>query len=107
MLQIWKTIPYLGLNAGYTLVEIEEEMTPLASGPADAKFAFGVVLVIMGCLLVLGMSVIYFISCYKCRARISQLQSNGGRAAGWNLRRLRDTIIDMELQQAEEISRDL
>jgi len=106
MLRLWETTQYWALNAGYTLVEIEEEMTPLAPGPADAKFAFGIVLVIMGCMLVIGMAMIYAISCYKCRARIQQLQ-NGGKVSGWNLRRLRDVIIDMELQQAEEISSDL
>lgn len=107
MLRLWETTQYLALNAGYTLVEIEEEMTPLAASPADAKFAFGVILTIMGCMLVIGMAMIYVISCYKCRARIQQLQNNGGKVSGWNLRRLRDAIIDMELQQAEEISRDL
>lgn len=107
MLQMWKAIPYFSLNAGYTLVEIEEEATPLAAGPADATFAFAVVLVIMGCMLVLGMTMIYFISCYKCRTRILHLQNNEGKVSGWNLRRLRDTIIDIELQQTEQISREL
>ncbi len=107
MLQMWKAIPYFSLNAGYTLVEIEEEATPLAAGPADATIAFSIILVITGCMLVLGMAMIYFISCYKCRARILQLQNNEGKVSGWNLRRLRDTIIDIELQQTEQISSEL
>ena len=107
MLRLWNATQYFALNAGYTLVEIEEEMTPLAAGPADAKFAFGVVLAIMGCMLVIGMAMIYVISCCKCRNRIQQLQNSSGKVNGWNLRRLRDTIIDMELQQTEEISSDL
>jgi len=107
MLQMWKAMHFISLNAGYTLVEIEEEATPLAAGPADTTLAFAVILVIMGCMLVLGMTMIYFISCYKCRARILQLQNEEGKVSGWNLRKLRDTIIDIELQQTEQISSEL
>lgn len=107
MLQFFQRIPCFLLSTGYTLVEIEEEATPLAPGISNTTMAFGAVLVLMGCVLTIGMALVYMGSCYKCKRRIKQLQDNQGGVRGWNLRRLRDTVTDMELQQTEQIPMDL
>lgn len=107
MSQFFQRIPCFLLSTGYTLVEIEEEATPLAPGISNTTLAFGAVFVLMGCILAVGMALVYIGSCYKCRLRIKQLQKNQGSVRGWNLRRLRDTVTDMELQQTEQIPMDL
>lgn len=94
--------------AEYNLIVIEEEQVPLAPGDnlGDNRF-FVVMLVGMGILLLGTVLTIYWSKCKVCRVRIRQL---GGSEKlqwnSWNLKRLKETVNEIEWQLAGEKNTD-
>lgn len=93
------------LSAGYTLIEIQDEPTPLALLPGSDAGYFGTLLGVMTILIVLGVLVFYFIGCIKCRKRIHQLNGGGQERLGWNLRNLRYRVAEIEMEETEQLFR--
>lgn len=89
-------------TAEYNLIVIEEEQVPLAPGDALGGNRFlPVTLIGMSVLLLGTVLTIYWSRCKACRVRISQLGGNGKlQWNSWNLKRLRETVNEMEWQLA-------
>jgi len=107
MFGIWGGVIAVILNGGYTLIEIEEEPVPLAALPEAGDGYFKTVVAVMIIMMLVWMAVLYFLNCYKCRTRIRQLTHDSEVYLGWRLTRLRETVEELELQEAEELVDDM
>ena len=99
--KMWRT-------AEYNLIVIEEEQVPLAPGDALGGNRFlPVTLIGMGILLLGTVIMLYWSKCRECRVRIRQLGGNEKlQWSNWNLKRLKETVNEMEWQLAGEKSTD-
>ncbi|MBQ9136137.1 MAG: hypothetical protein IJX66_08615 [Lachnospiraceae bacterium] len=91
-------------TAEYNLIVIEEEQVPLAPGDALGGNRFLPATLIGMSILLLGtVLTIYWSRCRACRVRINQLGGNGKlQWNSWNLRKLKETVNEMEWQLAGE-----
>ncbi|MGN0431811.1 MAG: hypothetical protein ACI4EQ_05585 [Lachnospiraceae bacterium] len=94
--------------AEYNLIVIEEEQVPLAAGDALGGNRFLPVTLIGMSILLLGtLLMVYWLKCRECRVRIRQLGGNGKlQWSSWNLKRLKETVNEMEWHLAGEKSTD-
>ena len=89
-------------EAEYNLVIVEEEAVPLAAGDMVAgKHLMPLARIMMGLVLVLTTILVYWSKCMQCRVRIRTL-CNGTETSrtGWNLKRLRETVSELEWKMA-------
>ena len=89
-------------EAEYNLVIVEEETVPLAAGDMVAgNHLMPLALIMMGLVLVLTTILVYWSKCMQCRVRIRTL-CNGTETSrtGWNLKRLRETVSELEWKMA-------
>ena len=92
------------LLAGYRIIQIEEEATPLAAQAAKSVYYGDTVLgmLLIGILL---LAIAYIILCRKYRKRIFELRENAH--PGWNCLRLRKQVSELEDRKAERIVEDI
>lgn len=84
----------------YQLIVIESEQVPLAAGPVMAANNFWLLLIVAFAVVVLLSVWIYLTRCRGYRKRIMELDSGGGEYLGWNVRRLEQTVAELELDLA-------
>ena len=88
-------------SVSYHITQIVEEKVPL-SGGAGAPYYWimvGTLIVLMSILLVIG----YIAWCMQYRRRVIELQGGSREHIGWNYRKLRMRINELEIQRAEEM----
>lgn len=86
---------------GYCLIQIYEEAVPLAAY-SDSRLFVGMIIAMV--LIILGLVVLsYLAGCIQCRRRITELNEERKNPGGWNLRQLKKTISDLELQKAGDL----
>lgn len=90
------------MGQGYQLIviESESEQIPLAAGPVMAANNFWLVLIVMFAVVVLLSVWFYLTRCRGYRKRIMELDPGGGGYRGWNVRRLEQTVTELELDLA-------
>lgn len=86
----------------YNLIVIEEEAVPLAAGDITVGNDYvPITLLVMGLLLIVTISLIYWSKCRQCRMRIQTLcRDEEPIQIGWNLRQLRETVSELEWKMA-------
>ena len=107
MLEILKGMSIIALSAEYRLIEIQEEKVPLEQLPEVNSDYSGMVIGVMILLMAVLIVALYFFVCHKYRARIRQLRHTDEVYQGWNLRCLKETVMEMEQQEAERIVRNM
>lgn len=107
MFDIWTGIAAISPNREYTLIEIRDEQVPLGLPTHGGQQYFGIVIGVMFIMLVVGACAIYLMECYRCRSRITQLDPNKKVYCGWKLRRLRETIAELELEETKQLEKDV
>ena len=80
---------------------VDEEEVPLAPGVNMTYFA-PVALIIVS-LLVIAAVGIYYAYCQKYRNRIKELESGTRAYHGWSIRKLKDTVRELENKKLEEV----
>lgn len=85
----------------YRLITIGEEEVPLAAAPG--REYYGLTVAVMLAALVILLTVFYIIFCGRYRRRIRELEPEGQRYQGWNLRRLKETIAEIEAEKTDNI----
>lgn len=88
---------------GYRIVQIEDEMTPLAQ-TAQSGYYGDMIAGMLG-IGVLLLLMVYIILCKKYRKRIVELQSD--IHPGWNWWKLRKQATELEDKKAEGIVEDI
>lgn len=87
----------------YSLVVIEEEQVALTGSMPGTSPFLPVILTVMGILFLGTLLMIYWSACRKYRIRICQLGGNPAlRWNDWNLKKLKETVSEMEWQLTEE-----
>lgn len=96
-LPIGQVLGAVAEHVGYKLTVIEEEAVPLADGPLTEPDVFlGVILLMLFFAAAIATG-IYRGRCKGYRERIVQLEGSGGTAyMGWNLKKLRETVRELE-----------
>lgn len=89
-------------HRGYYLTEIRDEAVPLASGNSSPFYVVTVIIMIIAILLLV--LCIYLLACRKYRKRMVSLEAPKEIYHGWNLRRLRETVEELELKKAENLN---
>lgn len=99
------SISALVINAGYRIIQITEEEVPLAPG-AGSSYLYPVLgaMVVVALILTVGA---YGILCYRCRQRIAYLDSEKAKTAGWRLWKLKEMVVELEEEAAEESMRGM
>lgn len=92
-------------NASYRLTWIEEEEVPLLRAPKDDFY--GMTILVMAVILILLAVAGYILMCEKYRRRIIDLVADKKVYCGWAIWKLRDTVVDLEMQKAEWIVKDI
>lgn len=88
---------------GYRIVQIEDEMTPLAQTVQSGYYGDMIAGMLgIGALLLL---MVYIILCKKYRKRVVELQAD--IHPGWNWWKLRKQAIELEDKKAEGIVEDI
>lgn len=88
---------------GYRIVQIEDEMTPLAQTTQSGYYGDMIAGMLgIGALLLL---MVYIILCKKYRKRIVELQAD--THLGWNWWKLRKQATELEDKKAEGIVEDI
>lgn len=95
------------LSEGYSLIVIQDERIPLSRMPEVNAEYFGMIVGVMLLMIIASIVGLYLLNCCRYRQRIRQLKEDKTVYGGWNLRRLRETAMDMELQKAEQIVNDM
>lgn len=85
----------------YRIITINEERIPLADGTPMEYF--GGTIAVMLFILVLFAGIMYILSCNKYRKRIGQLDMEGRAYKGWNLGRLKETVVEIEMDKTRDI----
>lgn len=88
---------------GYRIVQIEDEMTPLAR-TAQGDYYGNMIAGMLG-IGVLLLLMVYIIICTKYRKRIVELQAD--MHPGWNWWKLRKQATELEDKKAEGIVEDI
>ena len=89
--------------AGYRIVQIDDEATPLAQATQSVYYGDMVAGMLgIGILLLL---IVYIILCRKYQKRITELQENA--RPGWNWWKLRKQATELEDKKAEGIVEDI
>lgn len=89
--------------AGYRIIQIEDEATPLAQTARNGYYGDMIVGMLgIGILLLL---MVYIIFCRKYQKRIIELQE--GAHPGWNWWKLRKQATELEDKKAEGIVEDI
>ena len=88
------------MSQDYQLIVIESEKVPLAAGPGMADSNFWFTLAVMLAVVVLLSLWFYLTRCRGYRKRIMELDPGGGGYRGWNVRRLEQTVTELELDLA-------
>lgn len=101
MLDMLGSVILIVINKGYTLVEIQDEPVPLGAFPEVGSQYSGIVAGVMMLMVLAWLAAVYLLNCFKNRSRIRQLRSEEEIYYGWNLKRLKETVVEMELQEAE------
>lgn len=84
----------------YKLTTIEDETVPLH---AELKKEYFLMTLLTMFLLLIFFSVLfYLISCNKYRRRIRQLYSSKNVYRGWNYKKLKQAILELENQKLQE-----
>ena len=87
----------------YSLTVIEEEETPLADGSLFDKSRFFPVTMAVMAVLFVGMLIsLYYFRCLKYRKRIRELGGERVPHSGWNLKRLKETVTEIEWELVGE-----
>ncbi len=107
MIQKWGSLTAGFLSGGYTLIEIQEEPVPLALVPEAEGQYFGLAVELILLKVLLFAVVLYMIACQRFRARIRRLDKEGNAYRGWNLKRLRECVEELELKEADRIVDDM
>lgn len=91
------------IPAGYRIVQIEDELTPLAQAAQNGYYGDMIAGMLgIGALLLL---LVYIILCRKYQKRIVELQENA--RPGWNWWKLRKQATELEDKKAEGIVEDI
>ena len=88
------------MRQDYQLIIIENERVPLAAGPGMAGGSFWLTLAVMLAVIVLVFLCFYLMHCRSCRKRIKELDPEGREYRGWNVRKLEQTVTELELDLA-------
>lgn len=88
-------------NAGYSIVQIEEEETPLYAGPGDPYYLLAITAMLL--LLLTACLITYLVLCDRYRRRIRELDAQNHTHLGWKLWKLRGIANELELQKAESL----
>lgn len=89
--------------AGYKIVQIEDEATPLAQAAKSGYYGETVAgMLLVGLFLLMT---VYIILCRKYRKRILELRENAH--PGWNCWKLRKQASELEDRKAEGIVEDI
>lgn len=95
------------LSKGYTLIRIEDEQVPLGLLPGDANQYFGPVAGVVIAMLLACVCAAYLMACQRYRTRIGQLDREHERYCGWTLRRLRETVEELELEETAYMEKEI
>lgn len=88
------------ISAGYSLEVIGEEQVPLAGAPQTGYYLATIsVMVLVAVALLLA---IYLVRCWSYRRRIRELDPKGNAFCGWSVRRLKETIKELESMRITE-----
>ena len=88
------------LSADYNLVVIEAEEVPLAASSGSEYFWLTVVVMVL--VAAVALLAIYLIRCNGYRKRIRELNPGGKSDQGWVLRKLKESIAELEAKKVEE-----
>lgn len=90
-------------NLSYKLIVIEDEDVPLSpDAPGGTRF-FPLTLSLMAVIIVGTLVSIYYFRCRQYQKRISELsENNESTYSGWNLKRLKETILELEMEKVDE-----
>lgn len=88
------------LSADYNLVVIEDEKVPLAASSGNEYFWLTVTVMVL--VTAAALLAIYLIRCNGYRKRIRKLDSGGKSAQGWVLRKLKESVAELEAERVEE-----
>lgn len=90
----------------YNLIIVEEEAVPLAAGDiVVGNHLVPITLLVMGLLFIITISLSYCSKCRQYRRRIQMLCRDGVLIqTGWNLKRLRETVCELEWKMSGEQS---
>ena len=88
------------MGQGYQLIVIENDNVLLAAGHGMADIGFWLALAVALAIVALASVCFYLTRCRGYRKRIRELDLCGGEYRGWNVRRLEDTVTELELDMA-------
>ena len=88
------------IGQDYQLIVIENEKVPLAAASGMADGSFWLTLALMLVVVALAALWFYLMRCRSYRKRISVLDPEGEEYRGWNMRRLEQTVAELELDLA-------
>lgn len=97
----------VALSKGYTLIRIEDEQVPLGLLPRNANQYFGPVAGVVLAMLLVCVCAAYLMTCRRYRTRIGQLDRERKRYCGWMLRRLRETVEELELEETAYMEKEI
>lgn len=93
-------------TAGYSLVTIEEitdEETALAAAPHATGSYLGPTLAAMALIALVCAVLFYLHKCFRMQKRIKGLDAQGSAYRGWNLRKLKETVAELEAESAAQM----
>ncbi|MGN0403523.1 MAG: hypothetical protein ACI4HQ_14865 [Acetatifactor sp.] len=86
----------------YILTVIEDEKVPLAEG-IKMEF-YGPTIAFMILTVILFMTAVYLLICNRYRKRIQKLDPDGTSYRGWRLKRLKETVLNVEMEKIEDMA---
>lgn len=99
------TGPMVGIllqQVEYRLTVIEDETeVPLAAGATMEYYWPTVAVMVLVAISV--MAAVYLLNCNRYRRRLQELAPEGYRYRGWQLKRLKEAVSEVEIQKTEDL----
>ena len=91
------------MGQNYQLIVIENDKLLLTAGHGMAGSGFWLALAVMLAVVAVVSICFYLTRCRGYRKRIRELDLGGGEYRGWNVRRLEETVEELELDLAYNV----